>query len=156
MSEIIDAKQRALLILQLDAQGYKEKQICMITQAKQPYVSKVRNRKMYADLECCEVELTPRQQARKDALDKIINMPEFITNDYAMVIQVMRFFLVPKEEVYEKFFYVSQKQFGRIWSMKDVDIRMFDSEKIGVSKYDFLDLIIDYFLDKEKEKEEQL
>ncbi len=42
-----DNKQKVLLIKELIQQGYKDKQICMIAQANQPYVSKIRNGKIH-------------------------------------------------------------------------------------------------------------
>ena len=48
MSEITETKQKVLLIKELIKNGYKDKQICMIAQANQPYVSKIRNGKIHA------------------------------------------------------------------------------------------------------------
>lgn len=155
MLETTETKQKVLLVKLLISKGYKDKQICMIAQAKQPYVSKIRNKKIHEKtlpLENEELQLTERQISRLNALNRIISLPEYIssgsTNEQdLMYIQVLRFFMVEKEDVYNLYFHLSKKHFSRLWATKDVDIRNFDSEKIGVSRYDYLDLIVDFFME---------
>lgn len=155
MSAITDTNQKVFLIRELLEQGYRDKQICMIARAKQPYVSKVKHRRIHKDTELEEGQvfsLTEKQQKRKDALDKIMTLPEYTAagataEDDLVYIQVLKFFLADQNEVYKLYFHLSRKHFSRLWATKDVDIRMFDATKIGIEREVYLDLIIDFFLD---------
>lgn len=152
--EITEIKQKVLLIKYLIEKGYKDKHICMIAQANQPYVSKVRHERIHAAVqlpEDKEVDISERQLKRIETLNRITSLPEFITSGGTnkhdlMYIQVLRFFMVDKEKVYNLYFHLSKKHFSRLWSTKDVDIRQFDSTIIGIERYDYLDLIIDFFI----------
>jgi hypothetical protein len=148
-----DNRQKVLLIKELISKGYKDKHICMIAQAKQPYVSKIRNNKIQGMtvLEDGEaLELNESQEKRLNALNKIINLPEIFnsgTNHQDILyIQVLKFFMVDKEDVYNLYFHLSKRQFRNYWVMKDADILDFDSTLIGIEKEVYLDLIIDYFI----------
>lgn len=148
-----DNKQKVLLIKQLIDKGYKDKHICMIAQANQPYVSKIRNKKIHVStiLEADEYfEVTEEQTNRLNALNKIISLPEIFTSGTTeqdiIYMHVLKFFMVEKEDVYNLYFHLSKRQFRNYWVMKDVDILNFDTSLIGVEKQVYLDLIIDYFI----------
>lgn len=155
MSVTTETRQRVFAIRELVSLGYKDKQVCMIVRAKQPYVSKVRSGNMHATTmleEGEKFEFTKQQIKRREALDKILTLPDFVSSgagieEDALYIQVLKFFLADREEVYTKlYFHLSKKHYGRMWAASDIDIRMFDAETIGIDHFIFLDLIIDYFL----------
>lgn len=150
---MIENKQKVLLIKKLIEAGYKDKHICMVAQANQPYVSKVRNEKIHSEtnLEPSEeLNLDEGQQRRLKALNTILAIPEIFrsgtTEQDLIYIHVLKFFMVVKEDVYNLYFHLSKRQFSRYWVKKDVDILKFQSELINVDKYDYLDLIVDYFI----------
>ena len=148
-----DNKQKVLLIKQLIGKGYKDKHICMIAQANQPYVSKIRNKKIHVNtvVEADEYfKVTEEQTNRLNVLNKIISLPEIFTSGTTeqdiIYMHVLKFFMVEKEDVYNLYFHLSKRQFRNYWVMKDVDILNFDTSLIGIDKQVYLDLIIDYFI----------
>ena len=148
-----DNKQKVLLIKQLIGRGYKDKHICMIAQANQPYVSKIRNKKIHVNtvVEADEhFKVTEEQTNRLNVLNKIISLPEIFTSGTTeqdiIYMHVLKFFMVEKEDVYNLYFHLSKRQFRNYWVMKDVDILNFDTSLIGIDKQVYLDLIIDYFI----------
>lgn len=148
-----DKIQIVLVIKDLIEKNYKDKHICMIAQAKQPYVSKIRNKKIHINTSIDNnetLEYTLSQKKRKEALDKILMLPEILTpgttdNDIVYM-HVLKFFMVDKEDVYNLYFHLSKTQFRNYWRMKDVDILKFDTSLIGIDQEIYLDLIIDYFI----------
>ena len=56
--------------------------------------------------------------------------------------------MVEKEEIYKLYFHITKTSFNKIWTSKDINILEFDSKLIGIDSRDYLDLIIDYFIDK--------
>jgi hypothetical protein len=148
-----DNKQKVLLIKELIEQGYKDKHICMISQANQPYVSKIRNGKIHVHTVVDSNEtfaFTEKQSQKVAAVDKILALPELYTsenmNQDIAYMHVLKFFMVDQEDVYNLYFHLSKRQFRNYWRMKDVDILSFDSTMIGVPHDVYLDLIIDYFI----------
>jgi hypothetical protein len=150
---VIENKQKVLLIKQLIQAGYKDKHICMVAQANQPYVSKVRNEKIHVETKLepsDELNLDEAQQRRLKTLNTILAIPEIFrsgtTEQDLIYIHVLKFFMVQKEDVYNLYFHLSKRQFNRYWVKKDVDILKFESELINIDRYDYLDLVIDYFI----------
>jgi hypothetical protein len=150
----VESKQVVVLIKELIDKGYRDKHICLITKANQPYVSKIRNGKIHLDTNLNAGELlilTEEQRKRLDTLNSLIALPEIVnmntTDQDIMYIHLLKFLMVEKEDVYNLYFHLSKKQFNRYWVMKKVDIRYFDSNAIGIDQRDYLDLIIDYFID---------
>lgn len=148
-----DNKQKVLLIKELINKGYKDKHICMITQCNQPYVSKIRNKKIHVNtvIESDEIfEIKQEQNNRINVLNRIISLPEIFTsgtNDQDIIyMHVLKFFMVEKEDIYNLYFHLSKRQFRNYWLMKDVDILTFDTSLVGIEKELYLDLIIDYFI----------
>lgn len=147
------SRQEVLLIKRLLDEGYKDKHICMIVPCLQPYVSKIRSGTLHANTNLQrgeKLELTTGQEKRLNALNRILEARELmtstITEDDKAYIQLLKFLMVDKEKVYELYYHISKKKFGSIWTSKKIDIRKFNSELIGVPIYDYLDLIIDYFI----------
>lgn len=148
-----DNKQKVLLIKELINKGYKDKHICMITQCNQPYVSKIRNKKIHVNtvIEINELfQIKEEQNNRINVLNRIISLPEIFTsgtNDQDIIyMHVLKFFMVEKEDIYNLYFHLSKRQFRNYWLMKDVDILTFDTSLVGIEKELYLDLIIDYFI----------
>lgn len=148
-----DNKQKVLLIKELINKGYKDKHICMITQCNQPYVSKIRNKKIHVNtvIEINELfQIKEEQNNRLNVLNRIISLPEIFTsgtNDQDIIyMHVLKFFMVEKEDIYNLYFHLSKRQFRNYWLMKDVDILTFDTSLVGIEKELYLDLIIDYFI----------
>jgi len=148
-----DNKQKVLLIKDLIQKGYKDKHICMVSQANQPYVSKIRNNKIHTSTKLEDGEsfqLTEKQSKKLDALNKILHLPEIFTagtqEQDIVYIHVLKFFMVDKEDVYNLYFHLSKRQFRNYWVMKEVDILNFNSELINIEREVYLDLIIDYFI----------
>lgn len=147
-------RQTVLLIKELIARGYKDKHICMVTQSKQPYLSKVRHGKIHANTKLHEGEeiiMTPAQERRLETLEKIINLPEIITpgigEQDVIYIHVLKFFMVSKKDIYNLYFHITKSHFNRLWVAKNIDIRDFDPSMINITLYEYLDLIIDFFID---------
>ena len=144
---------KVLLIKHLIQKGYKDKHICMIAQAKQPYVSKIRNGKIHKNTNLNpgeRLELTQDQTKRLEAVNRILTLPEILTpgttdNDIVYM-HVLKFFMVEQEDVYNLYFHLSKSGFRNLWRMKGVDILSFNSELIGIEQQVYLDLIIDYFI----------
>jgi len=150
----VASRQEVLFIKNLISSEYKDKHICLVTKAKQPYVSKIRHGRLQAktSLRPDEVlELTNEQKVRLNTLNKILSMPEIInaaTNDDDLIyMHVLKFFLMNKEQVADLYFHLPKRIINQYWIKKDVDIRMFKSDLIGIPRREYLDLIIDYFLE---------
>lgn len=148
-----DRRQVVLLIKALIEKGYKDKHICMITHAKQPYVSKIRNKKMHLDTVLEEDELlalTEEQEKRLNAVNRILSIPELTTSGTTeqdlIYIQVLKFFMVDREDILNLYLHLSTNQVRNYWRKKGVDILKFDSELIGIPYKVYLDCIIDYFI----------
>lgn len=148
-----DRRQVVLLIKELIEKGYKDKHICMITHAKQPYVSKVRNGKIHVNTVLQEnekLEMTEDQVKRLDVINRILSIPELTTPGTSeqdlYYIQVLKFFMVDKEDVIDLYIHLSKNQVRNYWRKKDVNILKFNSELIGVPHKVYLDCIIDYFI----------
>lgn len=148
-----DKKRKPLLVKKLIRDGYKDKHICMIAQVKQPYVSKIRNGKIHQQTilnDSEEIALTEKEILRQQAIHKFLELPEIYTpgttEQDLIYMHVLKFMMVDKEDVYNLYFHLSKRQFNRYWVKKDVDIRLFDSNLIGIDSKVYLDLIIDYFL----------
>ena len=146
-------ERRIYLIRDLFEKGYKDKHICMITHAKQPYVSKIHNGIIQSKVflpEGEELVLTEREIKRKKALDTILTIPEVYSvedeRQQYIYVHVLKFFMVPKKEVYKQYFHWSRNYFHAVWTDKTIDIRDFDSELIGIPIYDYADLIIEFFI----------
>ena len=146
-------RQEVLVVKDMIRYGYRDKHIQMVTHLKQAYISKVRNGKLQKNtvLENDEsIKMTDAQRVRLNALNKILSMPEFYTREEGqdvIYIHVLRFFMIEKEDIFNLYFHMSKKQFNRIWVKRDVDIRKFRSENIGIPYEVYLDLIIDFFID---------
>jgi 6-phosphogluconate dehydrogenase len=61
---------------------------------------------------------------------------------------LLKFFMIEKEDIYNLYQHWSKSKINRYLLKKDVDILTFDSTLIGIEKADYLDLIIDYFLEE--------
>ena len=140
-----------LLIKELIEKGYKDKHICMIVPCNQPYVSKIKSGMIQSHVKKEkdeEVTMDSRQKRRLDALNKILLLPELMTSTISeedkRYIHLLKFLMVDKEEIYNLYFHISKKYFHKIWVSKKIDIRLFNSELIGIPIYDYLDLIIDF------------
>lgn len=148
-----DKLHKPLFVKQLIKEGYKDKQICMIAQVKQPYVSKIRNGKIHQQTKIDEFEQVipyEDERSRQEAMQRILELPELYTpgttEQDLIYMHLLKFLMVEKEDVYNLYFHLSKRQFNRYWVKKDVDITLFDSELIGIDSKVYLDLIIDYFL----------
>lgn len=151
VTNVID-RQTILLAKQLMQKNYKDKYIQMITGLKQPYISKLRNGKIQRETKLKpgeEIVLTNKQKKRLNVLNKIKSLPENMTQTQeqdVIYIHVLRFFMIEKEDIFNLYYHWSKKQFNRVWVKKNVDIRKFYSENIGIPYEDYLDLIIDFFI----------
>lgn len=148
-------RQIVLAIKELIGLGYKDKHICMIMQVNQPYVSKIRHGKIHANTNPTEEEkniLNEKQRKRFDMVNLIMSAPELITSGMTdqdvLYIHLLKFFMVKKEKIYNLYFHITKTAFNKIWTSKDVNILEFDSKLIDIDSRDYLDLIIDYFIDK--------
>ena len=61
-------------------------------------------------------------------------------------IHLLKFLGVPKQRVFELYAHLSKKHFNSLWLKSDVQIKLFDPTRLGISNYEYLDLIIDYFI----------
>lgn len=152
----MEVRRKVLLIKEMIELGYRDKYICMVLQVNQPYVSRIRTKKFHLNTNKRDgevVEMTDEEKARLKALNTIISMPELPGRGFGLqdklYIKVLKFFLIPKEDVHNLYFHLTRSQFFGTWLKKDMDIRGFDSEKIGVPYMVYIDLIIDALLRNE-------
>lgn len=153
MEVSMETRRKVLLIKDMIKSGYKDKHICMVMQENQPYINRIRSGRIHKNtfLEKDEVvKMTDREKARLNALNTILQMPELpgrgFTEQDKIYIRVLKFFLIEKRDVYDLYFHLTKKQFYGTWVSKDIDLRKFISERIGVPYEDYIDLIIDYLI----------
>ena len=148
------SKSNVLLVKQLAANGYREKIIKMITGLNQSYINKIINGKLHKETELpvdVNIDMTEEQRVRLNAANKVLMCEEITTNDMNQDIKYMhllKFFMIEKEDIYNLYQHWSKSKINRYLLKKDVDILTFDSTLIGIEKADYLDLIIDYFLEE--------
>lgn len=142
-----------LLVKHLIGKDYEDKHISMITKVSRSYINKIRKNQFRVDdvlKDGEEIVMTVEQEKRLNTLNKILAVPELMihgTSEQDLIyIHVLRFFGVPKEEVFNLYFHLSKKQFGRLWMKGGVDILQFDSRIIGIEIRDYADLVIDFFI----------
>ena len=141
--------QKVLLIKQLLEEGFSEKVIVMITKAKQPHINKIKNGKLHKNTIANEkVRMTKEQKERYDAAKKILSMSEIPTSKTneqdIMYMQLLKLFMVPKEEIQKLYSHISGNRVSRYLLKKGIDIGNFDSTLLGISRKVYIDLIIDY------------
>lgn len=147
------SKSNVLLVKQLARNGYREKVIKMITGLNQSYINKIINGKLHKETEIPAdeiIDMTEEQKRRLNAANKILMCEEIATNDMEQDIKYMhllKFFMVDKEDIYNLYQHWSKTKISKLLLKKDVDILSFDCTLIGIDKADYLDLIIDYFLE---------
>lgn len=149
-----DTVNNVLLIRKLAKEGFREKVIKMITGLNQSYINKIVNNKLYRDLQFTEgeeVEMSQAQELRLDAAKKILACKEIFTDEpkqEMIYMQLLKFFLIDKQEIFKLYPYMTKTKISRYLLKKDVNILEFNSELIQVPKEVYLDLVIDYFIDK--------
>lgn len=144
----MESNRKAGVIKFLLEQGLAEKHIVMIMQAQQPYVNKIKNKKLHIDTPLIENGMTPEESARYDAVKRIIKAGELPTNGTdeqdKIYIHLLKFFMVPKEQIRALYNHIAISRVDRILRKKDVDLGNFDSTLLGIPRQVYLDLIIDY------------
>jgi len=141
--------QKIFLIKQLLKEGFSEKIIVMITKAKQPHINKIKNGKLHKDIEYNGIiKMTYEQKQRYEAAKIILSMRELpitgIGEQDIIYMQLLKFFMVPKQQIYELYNNMSKNRIDRYLLKKGIDIGKFNSELLGIQKKVYLDLIIDY------------
>jgi hypothetical protein len=121
----------------------------MITKVNQSYVNKIKNNVLHSEVkEKNDLILSIEERARYDAAVRILKVTDLPITKFGeqdlYYIQLLKFFLVPKEKIHKLYEHVSKKRINRYYVKKNVDIGLFDSSLIGIDKYDYLDLVIDY------------
>lgn len=140
------------LIKYLLDNNYPDKVVSMITHAKQPYVSKIKNKKLHKDKpikDLSEIKIDKETEERLKVARQILNLPEIYTTGTTkqdvIYIQVLKFFMVDKKKVYEElYFHLSKREFNKYWGAKNANLIDFDTSLINVDKRAFIDLILDY------------
>lgn len=141
-------RNNVLFIKWLIEQGYREKVITLITKTKQPYVNKIKHGSLHAETKLEDGEiltLTREQTRRKRIADRILAKTELITvdeNQDIIYLHLLKYFLVPKDELFELYNHKTKKNIAQILAKKDVDLFGFKSELLGIDYYDYLDLIV--------------
>lgn len=129
-------------------QGLAEKHVVMIMQAQQSYVNKIKNKKLHVNTDAIEDGMTSEENARYDAVKKIISAKELPTNGTdeqdKIYIHLLKFFMVPKEQIRALYNHIAISRVDRILRKKDIDLGNFDSTLLGIPREVYLDLIIDY------------
>lgn len=144
-----DRNSLVLVIKQLLEEGLPEKMVVLITQAKQPYINKIKNGKLHKNtILDGKVKLTEEQENRYKIVKKILSMPELPTsgiNEQDIIyMQLLKFFMVPKEQIQELYNNLTKMKISRFLLMKKIDLGNFESELIGIPKEDYLELMIDF------------
>lgn len=137
----------------LIARGYTDKQIALVSKFSRAFINKIRNGKKHANVELKhEDRLTfnSAEMRRLETLDKLLNMPEMwganITENDTYYIHTLKFLGKTKKEVFNLYAHLTKKVFGSIWAKSGVDIKMLNTQKLGIDGYAYLDLIVDYFI----------
>ena len=120
----------------------------MITKANQSYVNKIKNGRLHSEVkENDKLVLDEREQARYDAAKKIMKLKELptssFTDDDFLYLHLLKFFLVPREQIIGLYNHMSKRKISRLLMKKHVEIGKFNSKLLGIPKIDYLDLIID-------------
>lgn len=140
--------QKVAFAKQMFLDEYTNKQIEMVVKLSQSLLSKIKNGRVHNSVSPSG-QMTSEQENRKYALDKILSMPEFYSQnsyDDIVYIHVLKFCMVDKRDVRKLYLHFSTGFFNRIWLKKDIDIRKFKSELIDLPYDLYLDLIIDMFV----------
>lgn len=146
-------EQRIKGVKKLINDGFTDKQIALITKFSQSFINRIRNGKRHANVSLDESDtnlFSSAEKKRIETLNRLLSMPEMwgagFTDNDVLYIHTLKFLGIPKEKVFNLYAHLSQKTFGKIWQKADVQIKTFNPEKLGISNYDYLDLIIDYFI----------
>ncbi len=121
---------------------YTQKQVAMITKLRQSYINKIANYKIGAN--ATEVSaLEPQMEERRQLLEYFLTVPILTYYGFSpqdkIYIAVLKYLGVPKDDI-RNLYINSLGGFTRNYH-KSFDIVLFESEKIGVDKEKFLDLI---------------
>lgn len=144
----MESNRRAGVIKSLLNEGLSEKHVIMIMQAQQSYVNKIKNKKLHVNTQAIQDGMTPEEYARYGAVKKIINVSELPTDGTdeqdKIYIHLLKFFMVPKEQIRALYNHIAISRVDRILRKKDVNLGNFDSTLLGIPREVYLDLIIDY------------
>jgi hypothetical protein len=132
------------LIKYLSAQGLTGKQIRVVTQSKQPYISKVLTGRITRDAEAA-ADFDAADKARYDTLNKILALPSLKTDgttdmDRRYIALLVRL-MVNKRKIATIYPKYPDSTMARIGADKSIDLHQFDSTLIGIDKVTYEDLI---------------
>lgn len=146
---------KVAIIEKLFEMGYREKVVKMITGFNQSYINKIKNKKLHkkdkVELPNSILELLDEKQTKRlEAANKILLCKEITSNDLEediKYIQLLRFFLIEKENIYNLYIHWTKSKINRYMTKKGVEILNFDSTLLDIEREVYLDLIIDYFIE---------
>jgi|GEM_PF-4171994 len=144
-----DKEQLVCAIKYLLDVGLPEKLVVLVTQAKQPYVNKIKNGKLHRNTKIEEgFKLNSEQQNKYEIVKKILFMPELPTSGIGeqdvIYMQLLKFFMIPKDKIIELYNNLAKVKVSRLLLKKKIDLGNFDSELIGVDKKEYLELMIEF------------
>jgi len=144
-------KKRIQGVKKLIEKGYTDKEIALVTKFSQSFINRIRSGKKHADVEYDpDVSLSKEESTRLNTLNQILALNEMwgvsVGENDLYYIHLLKFLGVSKQRVFELYAHLSKKHFNSLWLKSDVQIKLFDPTRLGISSYEYLDLIIDYFI----------
>jgi len=127
------------LIKWLYSRGFCNKTICLITGAKQPYVTKVIQGKVRRN-EAPSLIMDSDETTRYKLITQLIGMSPIMDNTEQMIIhmKLLKKIGLVKNIIYEVYGFLSKRTFEYVYS-QEVDINKFDAERyLGINMQDFI------------------
>jgi hypothetical protein len=133
-----------MLIKHLAAKGFTGKQIRLITQSNQSYISKVLTGRIAREATDWPVTFTDKEMARYDALIKIIALPNLNTNQvtqWEYYYFLLRALMVKKDVIIKKFPEIKNSQEIFDKEKDKINFKNFHSSFIGIPQETYDDLV---------------
>ena len=134
------------LARKMQEEGYTQKQIRLVTKIPQSTLSRIMNMKTHVMIKPKHYDSDVDLDRRLENLNKFLTLKEIagdigLDDDNKKYIKTLQYLGVKLKDVQEHYYDISKSKLRAEWDYNNVNFREFNSELIGVSREEFLELI---------------